>query len=562
MTLNSIRSTFTSRAPLASGVTARAARALAAFALFAPLAFGNPYARQSVDELVQTGRELLALGKASEAQKLFERAAETDAHALRTEQWVIRSWLAQDRINDAFNAIDALAKTNSGPELDYLYGMAFAANAQRHLKNGVNGQIIGMSFSDAVVYLQKATLANPALYKDAFAPLAEAAWYEQKLDVARAAGEQAVALEPQNADAAMTLGRIAMSQYVSAKDDAAQAVEADVHWETARASFAKAAELFSARGDVPAQTATAALQLGHTLAWKKKVDEAARAYALALSADPDVVDFGQVINVLAEPKDAFVKCLEEGARMRKEKSAGETRADATLAWWLGWARFENAQYAEADAALQTAVRLNPSFHNSWYYIAQARYAQKDYAGAVDAFGRHFEASPEDLAASIAPNSDIDLAILDYLVAWCANNERTVEAGLLSEAQTIVAPKVSRYWNNAGLFYRDAAERLMKSETAADQKTSAELIDKAYTAYSMALELSPTDPSILNDTAVMLHYYLKRDFDRARAMYLKAREIAEAELAKTDLAEDVRRIYAIALRDSKNNLAKLEREVAK
>lgn len=552
MTVNSIRST----------VTSRTARALAALALCAPLAFAGPYAPQSVDELVQSGRELLALGKPGDAQKLFEQAAEKDAHALRTEQWVIRSWLPQDRINDAFNAIDALAKTSSGPELDYLYGMAFAANAQRHLKNGVNGQIIGMSFSDAVGYLQKATRANPELYRDAFAPLAEAAWYEQKLDVARAAGEKAVALEPQNADAALTLGRIAMSQYVSTKDDAAKAAEADVHWETARASFAKAADLYAARGDAPAQTAAAALQWGHTLAWKKKVDDASRAYALAISTDPDAVDFRQVINVLAEPKDAFVKCLEEGARIRKEKSAGETKGDATLLWWLGWARFESAQYAEAEAALQAAVRLNPTFLNSWYYIAQARYAQKDYGGAVDAFRRHFEASPEDLAASIAQNTEVDLAILDYLVAWCANNERTVEAGMLSDAQTIVAPDVSRYWNNAGLFYRDAAERLMKSEAAADQKTSAELIDKAYKAYSMALELSPNDPSILNDTAVMLHYYLKRDFDRAREMYIKAREIAEAELAKTDLAEDVRRIYAIALRDSKNNLAKLEREVAK
>jgi hypothetical protein len=58
--------------------------------------------------------------------------------------------------------------------------------------------------------------------------------------------------------------------------------------------------------------------------------------------------------------------------------------------------------------------------------------------------------------------------------------------------------------------------------------------------------------------VILHYYLDRDLARAKEMYRKAAARAKEELAKPDLKPDLRELYETALRDSTNNLAKLEK----
>ena len=59
---------------------------------------------------------------------------------------------------------------------------------------------------------------------------------------------------------------------------------------------------------------------------------------------------------------------------------------------------------------------------------------------------------------------------------------------------------------------------------------------------------------------MLHYYLDRDLERAKALYTKAAERAQALLEKKGLSAADRELYSTALRDSKNNLAKLEKGI--
>jgi hypothetical protein len=59
---------------------------------------------------------------------------------------------------------------------------------------------------------------------------------------------------------------------------------------------------------------------------------------------------------------------------------------------------------------------------------------------------------------------------------------------------------------------------------------------------------------------MLHYCLDREPERAKALYQKSFERAQALLERKDLSQADRELYQIALRDSKNNLAKLEKGI--
>lgn len=520
---------------------------------------------ESVDELIARGRAAFDAGRVADAQTIFESAVAKDQGSLRTRVWVLRCWLAQGRINDALNTTDELARGGAkGAEIDYLYGVAFALVARKHIEQQNGGGLVEMNLKDAVAFLDKATKADPARFSDAFALLAESAWHAQDLDVARAAAEKAVVVQPKSADAALMLGRVALAQYSAAAGYAAtgpagdKAPQADNDWQTARDALEKAIALLGdpKEPELATKLAKTHIDLGHAFKWKEQNDEAAKHYGLAIAIDPSVANYQQLLGALG--KERFLAALEAGAKGFAEKNGADTNADATLLWWLGWARFDQKQYAKADEALSAAVKKSPSFFNSWYYIALSRYYQQNYDGAIDALRRNFEENTPDLVASIQTNAELNLKILDFLVGYCAQKQRALDAAILSEIQANVAPQTSDYWNNTGLFYRDAGARLRKSESADDKKLAASYFEKAYASYSRALDLAPDNPSLLNDTAVMLHYYLDRDADKAKAMYKKAAERAEAELKRDDLNPDVRELYQTALRDSKNNLEKLER----
>jgi hypothetical protein len=85
----------------------------------------------------------------------------------------------QGRSNDTLDALDELSRAGQqGPEMDYLYGMAFARRAEGLLESGVTDSSVEMNFQDAKDRLEKVTKLDAARYHDAFLPLASA-WYTQ-----------------------------------------------------------------------------------------------------------------------------------------------------------------------------------------------------------------------------------------------------------------------------------------------------------------------------------------------------------------------------------------------
>ncbi len=96
------------------------------------------------------------------------------------------------------------------------------------------------------------------------------------------------------------------------------------------------------------------------------------------------------------------------------------------------------------------------------------------------------------------------------------------------------------WQNLAFFHRDAGNA-----------------EKAREAYAKAYELLPDDPQVMNDYAVIHHYYLKDEDALALELYRKAVARAQALLDAGGLTGEDRDRIATALRDATNNLKKLE-----
>jgi len=86
-------------------------------------------------------------------------------------------------------------------------------------------------------------------------------------------------------------------------------------------------------------------------------------------------------------------------------------------------------------------------------------------------------------------------------------------------------------------------------------------EESWRAYEKAVALRPEDANLLNDGAVILHYYLHRDYDKAQEMYEKAIEISTALLAAPDkLSADQLESARKAKREATDNMANLAKGV--
>ena len=516
------------------------------------------FTQDSVDALIAKGRALLAHGKAAEAQAIFEQATAKDGSSLRTRTWILRSWMDQGRINDALGEIDKLAKDNSGrAEIDYLYGMAFFISAKDRIAQGAGGSIVAMNYGDTSRYLQAALKADPQTYTDAYATLAEAAWNTQEFAVARSAAEKACALEPNDIETAWLLAQIAFSQYQQALADDTHKAEADGHAKAVADACNKADQVCakSTKEEDKLFRGKLHARLGELAEWKQDKAGAAKEYGLALGFDPASADLAGLFGRIGG--ESFLAAIEEGCAQFTKNWGEANKGDATLLWWLGYARLDQKQYEKSEQAFAAAMKKWPQYYNAWFYTAMARYARQDYDGALAAITRHYDANRDDLVATFLQNRDYNLRVFDFLIGRSAT-KRDLDAAMLSEVQALAVGDNWNYWNNAGLFYRDAGTPLQRSENEEDRKLAAGDFEKSYGCYQSALALEPNNPALLNDTAVMLHYYLDRDLEKAKEMYRKATERAQIELARKDLKPDLKELYTTALRDSKNNLAKLEK----
>jgi len=522
------------------------------------LALSGP--NDQVDELIRRGRVLLDVDKSADALVLFTQANELAQGSLKTRTWMIRAQMDAGAIDEALIEIDALADKYPG-ELasDYLLGMALHRRAKTGVDSGNTDQSTTFAFQDATAYLKDVTERDEeAYYYDAYLPLAEAAWYSQQLEIARPAAERAVALQPKSADAAFLQGQILFSCFTEANADPSRKAAADAFLDATVAAFMRVPEILSPPTNCKARQPVfdAYLQTGYAHVWRGAKDDIEASFAQALSWNPQGVDFSQLYGWLTTTNStlAFTRALETGLERYEARADSTPEATATLLWWLGYGHFSGKRYTAAEEAYTRAFENQPSYVDSHFYIALSRYYRQEYASSIDALRKHWDLSPENLVQSVQSNFNFNISVLDYMVGWCSREARPEDAAFLCEVRVAVAPDNWEFWDNLGLFSRDTGETLMDTK---GRERAQRYFKRALAAYERASELAPDKPHLVNDTAVILHYYLKRDFARAREMYAAAYELAAERLADPELEASERDLATTALRDSKDNLRRLD-----
>ncbi len=524
------------------------------------------------DELVRAGRTALEAGRTSEARALFERAlAQREEPALET--WLVRTLIAEGRHEEALAATDRLRAVGAArSDVDYLVGLASLGLARDAIDAGRADGNTSNLLTDAQTLLARALAADPERFADAWAGLAEAAWRSGALDEAERALAPALARAPEDAALLELAGRVGAARYQELRG--ADPAGARAARERAERAFARRIELGGTPADEAGQAALADAwaQVGHLRAWAASEAEAgataagaADAYVEAMAWDPPSVDFSAVLGALAAPAfaDATARALE---RFDARHAAADARR-ATLSWWDGWAHWSTQDLESAAASFADALERWPAYTDCHYWLYRIDLARERYAAALEHLHGFARADQDALVAQLGADAAAEVGRLGWLVGWCADPERhegrarNDEAAFLCELLCALEPDAPRHWNNLGLFLRDHGD-VLRAQRAGSPAELADLWERSLAAYERALALEPENPNTVNDTAVLLHYYLRREPERARAMYLEAARLADVRLDGATLLPEERNAVLVARRDARNNLRRLDAWLAR
>ncbi len=214
------------------------------------------------------------------------------------------------------------------------------------------------------------------------------------------------------------------------------------------------------------------------------------------------------------------------AKAREQALADLTAADAALggkrpepAFQLAWV---HEQAGEADEAVQFAAtwsdRLPARDFSRLYQLARRYAGERRFGPASAALVAMVQRDAALLTEWVKSEDDVTAAAVD--LGWSV--QPLVEGNRARLAKDVLAalcaaePRDADLWNNYGLLARDAGA-----------------FEESLRAYEQALAARPGDANLMNDAAVILHYYLHRDYDRAQELYEQAIEIADGLLAKPE-----------------------------
>lgn len=533
-----------------------------------PLLAGAPaIGADQIEELIEQGRAKLDKGDTTGALEFFNQADSVTQGELRTRMWVLRAHFEQGKqIMDAFDEVDALASENEGPDLDYLYGLGSYFKAKKFIAEGVQDNNVRFAMGDAQSFLKSATSADGKKYYDAWYPLAEASWMNQDLELAESAIGQAVEVRPKDPGVRFLQGRIAFSLYTASKaedeEEAAKKLDASI------LALEEAQALIPEPKRHAAMAAQVLKQLAMAQQWKGDIGAATEAYAASVGLDPNTHDYGTYWSSLG--LEAFIGMMEKASAYYKENYGADNSGDATMLWWLGSGYHSASNHKRCEETYLEVVKKWPAYVNSWWYVGISRYFQEDYDGAVDAWHENWKADATDLVRSIQSDQKLYIEVISFVIGKCAEKgqppagrqpEYNVKAAFLAEVRCAVDGENWLFWNDWGLFARDGGAFLARRNSKpADREAAQELYEQSWVAYLQAMKLAPDKPHLYNDGAVLLHYYLERDYDKAFELYDRAFELATEQLATGGLSEEDLRLVKLAERDSKNNSRALKKKI--
>ncbi len=507
-------------------------------------------------QLRARGAELARQGRREDSLAAYREAYEAD-RSFESLMGLHGALLADERVNDAFRLLER-ADEPATKRVDYhaAFARTFVARAEKDRAEGADAISIAALYEEAARSLQDALEIDPEridLRVACVQDLLLATKTEEARDVAqdarrRAPGswEAALALGDACYHHLAALGRLRPASVVGEGEDivAARAVRTELVDE-ALAAYRAAAKLAADRGEPHGRIG------GFVLAIEGDKAEALAAFTEALARNPSQVSPAAAIAGMS-PKEMlgfFEKALAEYGR-RHPGVAPDDPTDASLHWYLGYARLLGGDTKGAGAAYETAVRKNPSDPSARYYLGKIAYNEQRFEDAVRHFDTLARKSPRTLGEVGASDSFFYATmqgLVGRLVAGDSGAPVTDVVGNASldvairftEAILAVHPTSVEDWNNLGLFQRDADRP-----------------KEALAAYKKALDIDPLRPSLLNDTAVIYHYYLRSNDSEAAKLYELAIERANQVIADREASSGQKEEAKVALRDATTNLARL------
>ncbi len=280
-------------------------------------------------------------------------------------------------------------------------------------------------------------------------------------------------------------------------------------------------------------------------------------------------------------------CLAEGVEQRLPAVYAELvdrfPGDAMLRWYSGYAELLDGDLAQrelrgADAAaayersfsrMAQASVLEPSFTAGARRVqAQAKLglgwcllAGNDLAGAQEVFLEvlavwpdlceepdHMGRSPLDAARALGER-------------WVELSDYRAGARLIRRVCAL-GERDGIWWNNLGFMLREYASQVEGGaypDEGEAKPRAMEIYREAWQAYLKASELSPEDPRIVNDTALIQIYHLRDELERAERLEWQAIHAGEAQLEAMGPEPDERDRFPVAqaVGDAYQNLAYLE-----
>lgn len=243
---------------------------------------------------------------------------------------------------------------------------------------------------------------------------------------------------------------------------------------------------------------------------------------------------------------------EDGAKAARTQAIADLQAaDKALggkrpepAYQLAWL-FE--QDGNADAAVRAAAdwsdRLPQKDFSRLYQLARRYAGERRFGPAGEALVQMVRRDPALLTEWVKGENEITKVAVE--LSWSVGpllQSRPAPAKDVLAALCAAEPRDADIWNNYGLVARDLSA-----------------YEESWRAYEKALSFRPDDANLLNDAAVIIHYYLHRDYDKAQEMYERSIEIATAALAAPEKLDAEARAAAEKAKreatDNLNNLAK-------
>lgn len=424
------------------------------------------------------------------------------------------------------------------------YGTYLLRDAEARAASGQGqGLDVADAFSSAADVLRKAAAAKNAP-PEAFVNWSEALINTDDLRNAEKATDTGLQKHPDDLALLLQKGRVLTTRASKSTGDKQKEAYAG-----AMAAYRKARDKFPKGTDSCVRLGELEVLQGQIADQDKHMQEAQAQWREALQRDPGAVDLNAMGQWLGNDAAAdLMAAVNQGAE------------EPTRLWYQG--KFELGatppRWEAARQHLERVMELNPAFTNTWYLLAtgamaegarlqqagQTDPAERAYLYAASAWARYLKDFGANQIQGMASAEDKGQGFLEqvrWLEGKAIGGGRAADAAQLARWRTQARPQDAEAWNNLGFFLREAAQ-----------------YEESLAAYRKALDLSPDDPGLLNDTAVILHYYLKRDDAEALSLYQKAQAKAQAILDQpAGRSEEELQNVRTALRDSTNNLKKLQ-----